>query len=612
MIYKLISVQHPPHASSDFSEALKEFDFPVDLLASVNTVVDSGKTFFASDKCPLKKVNTDLIISQIYTELSSLKGNKLHKAAFHCLEVVFDNIPRLLSDPEIADGIKLKINPQRIATLITKIHLAFSETPLTARTLTEQQVEMQDLLVEQFTSISSKLKLAACHVYPRASHWNVREEGLWKWCLVMAEETRHPLVRHLEKTVRDEKFQRVFSEKLKELFRIIAEFIMFIAFCDDISDNLADQELSDLFKKVPFLKSHEIPLEIAKIEQINGGIFKNFYLQSVRIWQDCIRKFTTLVGDDLFSTHQAEFSDLFKLIMESMTLSVDLNLNPHHYEKQLDKIDRVLAPNMMIESFRWMEHLLVQSVIKEFSFSKDFLTQLQSPNDESLMTELVRLSQISGSQANSMATFYREVLIEEDLSNPLIYRINIAYSKYLAAKSTEDTEATLISEFNNFLHDKGYQNHFFSDYDEPKDFLDFMLLKGHIVEVLVNDLKVICLTHKIEMNFGQFKNIHDMVTAYLSRIREKATKEVHQNALKSLERRLRHLVLANDFVKKIAFDCNALQDYTAEYLSNITLMRSCADKLSKSLQESAHNFVDSWEEFAQLYLIFKHKPSGMI
>jgi hypothetical protein len=607
MICKLVSLNQPfitQTFPTEISETLDLFKFSKDFLERLNPILELGLRFYQNPQGNLPKINPQEILATIFQKLSPhLKDGLLQKSALQVMFVVFDNIPKLLQDPEISDEIKLKININKIVDLMIRINLAFSDKPMSAQVSTSNGVEAQ-LLMDHFTRISSKLKVDACGEYARATHWNVRKEGLWKWCLVMAEETRHPLVRYFE-TTQNPKFKEAILTNFKALFEVIAELIMFIAFCDDISDNLAEKEVSDLFKQVPFLQEHQIQEEIKKIEKISGGIFKDFYIQSVRVWQDCIKKFKALVGTDLLASRWEQLSELYTLIMDSMSLSVELNLDPHKYTESVPTVDKGLAPNMMIESFRWMERLLLDSLL--FSYSSESDLPLPRPSVETKINTLISLSQISGSQANSMATLYREILTEDDLSNPIVYRINKAYAQKLEEKSS-----TLEKEFQDFLQENSYVNHFFADYESPKDFIDFMILKNHIVRLLLNELKSLCLLHKIKMNFGEHGNLQEMVTQMLPEIQEKVTAEVYQNDKKGLERRLKHLVLSNQFIKKITIECESLLAYASEHVGNFSAMRSLAEELPAEFQSSAEEYIKSWEVFTQMYLLFKHKPSGMI
>ncbi len=604
MIHKIVSTQSSS-APSEFHEALASFNFSPEQLAEATRVVTAGAEFYRLPTCPIKGVDSHELLNKISTGLTAhLSDKDLVDSAIQVIGVIFDNCPKLVQDSEISEGIRLKINPKRITDIMIKISLAFSDNPMTAQVLTGHGVEVQDLM-EHFKRISTKLKKDACAEYPRASHWNVRKVALWKWCLVMAEETRHPLVRYCEETIQDKEIEDVLNADFKKLFRIISELIMFIAFCDDISDNLADKELSDLFRNVPFLQEHQIPEEIKKVEKIGGGIFKDFYIQSVRVWQDSMKKFAALVGEDLLVSRWGELRKLYSFIMGSMSLSVDLNLDPHKYESRVDDIDAGLAPNMMIESFRWMERLLLADFIKRHPLPEG--VKLPTGSVETQINELISLSQISGSQSNTMATFYREILTEDDMSNPIVFRLNRAYNQLLAQRSS-----TVETEFKKFLEENKYDNHFFSDYAPPKDFIDFMLLKNHIVRVLFNELQQLCKTHKIEINFGNYDSIQEMMTGILPEIKKKVISELYQNDVRSLERRLKHLILANCFARKVAIECKALLSYNDEYLRNIDKMRMKVLSIPSEFQGACTAFVDSCEEFAVMYLLFRHKPGGMI
>jgi hypothetical protein len=604
MIHKIIATQQDIQPSK-FEEELKRFNFSPELLAKAASFLEMGDQFYSLPECPLKGVDTHALLDQIYEGFTpSLKGKALQKSALHLLEVIFDNIPKLLQDPEIIDGIKLKISPPKIAELMIKIHLAYTDKPMTADIFTEHGVETQNLM-DHFNRISTKLKVDASAKFPRASHWNVRKDSLWKWCRVMAEETRHPLMRKLEKTLNGAELKALVDSKFKEMFEIITELIMFIAFCDDVSDNLANKELSDIFRKVPFLQEHQVSEEIKKLEKISGGIFKDFYVQSVRVWQDSIKKLSTLVGKDFFAKKWGDFRKLYESIMGSMFLSVGLNLNPHKYEYSIDEVDAGLAPNMMIESFRWMERILIDSLMQSA-----IIPDWETPIDEAaerVITELVKSSQASGSQSNSMATLYREIVVENDMSNPVIYRLNKIYKKAL-----EERGSTLNREFEQFLKENFYENHFFSDYAMPSDFIDFMMIKNQIVNAIFNELKPLCLTHQIQLSFEDYDSIQEMLTAILPKLKTEITDELYTQAINSLERRLKHITLANQFVRKVALECKALPGYSEEYLRNIDDMRRKTFLLPENLQGVASEYVDSWERFAEMYLLFKHKPGGMI
>jgi len=438
-----------------------------------------------------------------------------------------------------------------------------------------------------------------------------RSLKLFSWCQAELKETVHPVVHYLLEKL-SERARLDAESKFSRLADISNLLILQIACGDDIADNIQNGVLVPVFVDIPICDDIRIQKGIKTreesrtlVEAHNNGIYLAYYDVAVTIWDDIIAQLKKLFGDAAWSAMESGFLSVHEKVMGSLTYSILMNTEPHNPEITEASIMTKLAPNMMVECFRFLEKELVQKLALENGVS------LPDAEDIIICDLLVSQSQTSASLANATATAAREMR-ENDISNPIPFALNKMYMESLRGASQE-----LGDVFEVFLQKNGYRNHFFAQYecDEDKaplgfDCLDLQLLRKvamrRVMETLgalrsrgltiaEDDYSLACLAVNTLQNITDSRNELD-----------------HRDG-KTLKKLTTHIQLIDQFFDDILAETKVEEHLFQKWAEDVSKMNTDAEAISDvSLRAHAKTYVSSWEDFLCMYLLFKRAFDGTI
>ncbi len=515
------------------------------------------------------------------------------------------NLSSVLQDPELPSFIKALLVDKMSAMARILGNMA-SQSPATLLMANGQR----DSHFPAYQHASSRLKADLIrHKDPAGVTFSGRSLKLFSWCQAELTETAHPLVGFLLDKLTTSEIKTDVEARFKRLADISNLLILQIACGDDISDNIQDEVLVPFFVNIPL--SDDIRREkglpsrvesLAFVAHHRDGIFLAYYDAAVTIWDDAIVQLTTLFGDT-WDDIAPEFLKLHEKVMGSLTYSILMNITPHDPSIVLANIMDNLAPNMMVESFRFLEKSLVMQIATEHHMP------LPDTAAIAVCDTLVQRSQKSASLANSTATASREMR-ENDISNPIPFELNKAYMTLLAERGT-----TFVDTFEKFLKENGYNNHFFSHYydlDEgvvPPDFncLSLLMLrKSAVAQILVN-------LSLLNMDIAPEDYVLDhLATTALTQIAE-SKNEQNKVYGRALAKYKKHIGLIDKFFESLLKETNVETHLFEIWKQDIDEMRTRAGSIQEpTLKKHAETYVTSWEDFLCMYLLFKRAYDGTI
>ena len=533
-------------------------------------------------------------VAQANQRLKQIEGAFPHPI----LSSMAKNLKSVLQDPGLPNFIK--------AVLVAQI-------PNMARILEQMASRPVDTLLNssagsshfgQYQEVSLALKNALIGSKDRAGiTFSGRSIKLFSWCQAELKETRHPLVNVLLAGLSGEtkKETEVKFDRLADICNLL---ILQIACGDDIADNIQDEELVPIFVSIPLsdeARAAQGGMSRAEASAFvldhRGGIFAPYYEAAVTIWADAMSQLRLLFGSH-WDTIEPDFLQLHKQVMNSLTYSILMNIDPLDPDINLGSILDNLAPNMMVECFRFLEKALTLQLAASQEISLP-------ESDFAICDRIVVDSQRSASWANSAATASRE-LQESDLSNFIPFELNRAYMASLGGSSFAPI-------FEAFLKINGYENHFFSHYyasgKPPEDFncLALLMLRKMAISQIVVNLNTLTFAPSPD----------DYALAHLA---EKALERIskshnRQNALigETLSKFKQHILLIDrffDFVlKQTAVEERLFEIWNKDLLA---MKETAGTVVDPVLRGYTQQYVDSWETFLSMYLLFKRAYDGTI
>jgi hypothetical protein len=522
---------------------------------------------------------------------------------YRILTILSENIPQLLKDPELPLSIKESIFPEKVVDLL--IRMGKIDPAELSCTLDQKE------WIKEYSKISTALKTKLIVINDaRGIDWNVRQENLWIWCRALLEETSHPLFRLILKAPKEKSDQEPILKSCQKLMDILVEFIGVTTAVDDISDTLSDDFLTQKFTKIPKSKDREILLLRDEVMRYKNGIFLDYFDFTVNLWRDAYGKLKVWLGDHICNDSQPFLIAHYEEIMKSMVFSQSMNAHPHGSEMTLENIGMNLPANMMIKFLRYMEFTMLESLKREYP-------TMEMPDRESsaikIIDQITTVAQSLASIANSLATYYRE-LGENDKSNELFFAASLIHSASLTSKNI-----TLKDHFEEFIRDKGYQNHFFDHYGEAKvcDFLDLLTLRKSITRDIFSCLQFIPrdIPEIASIPYAQFSNALLLCQSVLDSIglvsQAKQISEDSASNLNKLKLKMRHLELVDGYVKKVTCETQVMEQYATKWQQGYEKMDSLASGLTE-YKDATLDYIKSWNTFRTMYLIFKYRPSGTI
>lgn len=568
----------------------------------------SEKAQVALQTCLLKFENSPTVrtifLESLITPLNELseavsRGFDIKKA-FKVQNILIQNVPDLLLDPELQAS-----STTILTSRLTKIKDLLVDMMSDRK---DFMIVSESPVIPTFLDISKRLKNALIQSNDaNGLSWNPREENLWLWCRTMLEHTVHPDYREiLNNPTISETIKLDIQEKFHVLFDIENKTIMEIAFSDDVADNLKDPMLTSILIKIPFGQESELDKQREFLQTYCSGIYIDYYDLARQVWNDALQGFKQLVGENIYQRIQTQYIDHYQKIMNSMTFSLNMNLNPHDKDLSIEAINKVLPYNMMVECFRFMEKALVLSL--EEAHQCSLITE--TPEDILIKESIIETTQLIASLSNSTATIYRE-LKESDMTNVLLSMANKHKLKTLT-----ESGITFKDDFINFQKQNNFENHFFQLYGEPSDLFSLIQTKNAVLPELLASLNALS-RNGISLSVLETNDIQGYVTKVIELIeiavRERGVNESVIFTKNILTRRLSHLKLIDSYIKKAVRESNTTQ-ICIDTISG--LIDSCKEKsrqLSTIQQRNAMEaYIDSWQDFFAMYLIFKHNTHGAI
>jgi len=435
-----------------------------------------------------------------------------------------------------------------------------------------------------------------------------RNLKLFSWCQAELKETVHPLVHYvLDRLSLEAKVEA--DAKFARLADISNLLILQIACGDDIADNIQDSSLVPHFVYIPIEDNLRIEKGLPTradsrsfVQSRRDGIFLDYYDVAVTIWDDIVLQLQDLFGW-VWSEIEPEFLSLHEKVMGSLTYSIFMNTQPHAPEITDSAILGNLAPNMMVECFRFLEKSLAIHVAAE-----NFIVLPES--DIALCDAIVSQSQLSASLANGVATAPREMR-ENDISNPIPFALNHAYMKILEEKKQEFGDV-----FTHFLRENGCPSQFFCHYEDEDsapsgfDCLNLILIRSELVRSLI---PISCGL----LSYGCILGDTDYSLAGLSRVVSSlnifSRDDWRAFSRARLIRSLRHIELIDQFFDKILAETKVEEHLFQQWADDIAGMSRVADTIvDEALRLHAKRYVGSWEDFLCMYLLFKLAFDGTI
>ena len=431
-----------------------------------------------------------------------------------------------------------------------------------------------------------------------------RSIKLFSWCQEELTETAHPLVGYLLQSPLQESAKDIMKDQFKTLFNISNLLILQIACGDDISDNIQDEKLTKLFAKIPFLDKVKLAEYRSQIAEHREGRFLKYFDIAVNIWQDAVKQLETVFGKEYFYTQvYPQFLENHRVVMQSLIYSQHMNSRPHDAHITQESISENLAPNMMVECFRFLEEALVKKLAAENQVT------LPSLSDLSIVQSIIRQSQKSASAANAAATAHREFK-ENDLSSPFPFAMSNEHSKQLL----EDGKL-FASVFENFIKENGYNNHFFATYldrDPSKDFdyLSLLLLRKQAYKKIVIELDEV-KKHGCTIPTSDY-SISSLATSAIEQAKSSTDENLHLSG-EFLSKLKLHVSLIDKFSESLMLETEVQPKFFKTWETEIQQMKEQASQIQNpAFREQTLKYVESWETFLCMYLIFKRALDGTI
>ena len=528
---------------------------------------------------------SNLLCSELFQELSSQKK---------VLGVLLSNFTEILRDKELPVFIR-ETAVKRIPHMAVLIDQMLN--------VSRQDVFMADgeTWFENYSTASGALKKAL--ISARLSSgitFSGRSLNLFKWCRIELPATAHPLVGYLlEKAPLD--IRENIAQSFSHLSGIMNQMILQITCGDDIADNIQDQQLTAVFANIPFLDRVTRAKDLKMVSSYRKGMFEPYYKVTLEIWDDILSRLENLFGKSEWEMLSPTFLDLYKRVMNSLVFSEFMNRSPHDDRITLDSISENLAPNMMVQCFRFLEEALVRKL------SEGIL--LLPEEDIACFNRIIPKSQKSASGSNAAATASRE-LRENDISNPVPFVLNTVFTAFL-----QEQGISFLDRFNTFLLEQKYENHFFQSYSDhmpqDADCLYLLLLRRHVFRQIAVDLGNLEAEGVVEVpdtDYSLATLAQDTI-----RIIQNSDNESLQISMKLLTRYTGHVRLIDTFFDQILSEMQAQNILFESWEHNIRTMHTDLTDIEDTVfSKYAKQYVDSWQDFLCMYLLFKRTNNGTV
>ena len=535
----------------------------------------------------------------------------------------------VLNDPELPDHIK-ELVIDRLPEITRDINGMLSRQPdrlLIARDGTG--------LYGPYTRVASKLRGNLIKlIEPSGVTFGPRSMKLFAWCREELEHTAHPLVGFFKSQGHGE----ILAKPLSDLWDVCNLLILQIACGDDVADTIQNEITTSCFARIPFATPEERTADRATLEHYFDGIFLPMFDQGIQLWDESVAQLEQIFTKPYFDqTVKPRVLELYGPIMDSLTYSAHLNTQPHDTEISIETIQRTLAPNMMVEFFRFLEQALVEKIATETGWT------LPSETDVDVASVIVSASQRLASMANAAATAPRERR-ENDLSSPVPFAMSQTFTAMVpreAASWAERLKAvhnpseiestrteTLITTLTNheqppmfsdifeaFLRCHGYFNHFYGHYaDDPTPAsFDYLSLLGLRKSAVLNALCGLKELKKQWVVINDSDYHIDTLGQSALKLTEVSPDETIARARQSLSKSITHIHLIDAFSDYISQTTQSHIALFTEWRDAISQIQTRAESIKDpEFRIATHRYIASWENFLCMYLIFKRANDGTI
>ena len=562
----------------------------------------------AVPSCFAKKIETAIssidspdLSAPYASQLHHFLDKRLDQTAEKILHIFTSNVLNVLQDVELPDSIKrLTVDKMpQMACILEKMFSNSSHLLLNSRRASSYP---------PYEAVSKELKTKLIEGKdPAGITFSARSLKLFGWTREEIEETANPLVGFLlqdPKIKGSNDLEAEVKGKLRTVFDISNLLVLQIACGDDIADNIQDEKLTTLFSEIPFQTSAQLVESRAAVDGHRRGIFRPYFDVAVTIWMDAVSQLETLFGKEYFEgSVKREFLEIHREVMGSLTYSQYMNSRPHDPTITPQTISDNLDPNIMVRCVRYLE----KSLVIQIAQSQDIA--LPEAPDITMVDEIIRKSQKNAADSNAAATWPRERR-ENDLSSPFPFAITDQYNQTLLISSK-----TFIAEFEGFLKEEQYSNHFFATYfdgDPPSDFdyLSLLVLRREAFTQVIEQLERAKL-RGLQIPETDY-SVNSLAVCALSTAQESPDESMRLQG-RSIGRLKHHIDLIDKFSDKLSIETGVQGQFFRSWEKEIETMKTDATRITNPLlKDQTVQYIQSWEVFLCMYLIFKRTLDGTI
>ncbi len=563
------------------------------------TTALNAETYLKKIKDSFTQINNAELFQCYTAQLQRfLETGAMHeKIRTKILDIFTTNILNVLQDVELPDSIKL---------------LAVTKMPDMARILGKMFLNSSTLLrnhegnnsYPDYEAASKTLKAKLIEdKNPSGVTFSARSLKLFGWTREEIAETANPLVGFL---LQDPKCAAVETEvqaKFHKLFDIANLLVLQIACGDDIADNIQDEKLTRIFAGIPFGSSATLEDDRTEVRGYRRDIFTPYFDIAVTLWTDAVVQLEALFGREYFKAHvEPEFLEIHREVMGSLTYSQYMNSRPHNPDITAQTISDNLDPNIMVKCVRYLEKSLVIQIARTQEI------ELPEPTDIAIVDQIVSKSQKNAAASNAAATAPRERR-ENDFSSPFPFEMNAQYNQALLADGKN-----FITEFEDFIRKEGYSNHFFATYFEEAppanfDYLSLLVLRREALTQVIEQLERVKQRgfHIPESDYS----VNSLAVVALKTAQASPDENIFKGSL--IGKLKRHIDLIDKFSEHLSMATRVQDQFFKSWEREIQAMQIDASELkNETLKTQTLRYIESWEVFLCMYLIFKRTLDGTI
>ncbi len=562
----------------------------------------------AVPSCFAKKIETAIssidspdLSAPYASQLHHFLDKRLDQTAEKILHIFTSNVLNVLQDVELPDSIKrLTVDKMpQMACILEKMFSNSSHLLLNSRRASSYP---------PYEAVSKELKTKLIEGKdPAGITFSARSLKLFGWTREEIEETANPLVGFLlqdPKIKGSNDLEAEVKGKLRTVFDISNLLVLQIACGDDIADNIQDEKLTTLFSEIPFQTSAQLVESRAAVDGHRRGIFRPYFDVAVSIWMDAVSQLENLFGKEYFDAHvKGEFLEIHREVMGSLTYSQYMNIRPHDPTITPQTISDNLDPNIMVRCVRYLE----KSLVIQIAQSQDIA--LPEAPDITMVDEIIRKSQKNAAASNAAATWPRERK-ENDFSSPFPFAIKDQHNASLSTKET-----TFAVEFETFLRDSGYHNHFFATYTDKTpshkfDYLSLLVLRRSACRKIIVELDQL-KDRGFTVPDSDY-SVSSLATEALKGTQDSLDENI--GVIRDfLDKLTRHVDLIDRFSDKLSIETGVQGQFFRSWEKEIETMKTDATRITNPLlKDQTVQYIQSWEVFLCMYLIFKRTLDGTI